>query len=294
MPSIQPAAIVNNGYPGSWYNASWDTVASGLFGDAMVSNTTNGSKQSMVAWWFPCRPGNYDVQVTWQPGTNYSANTPFDVYNALTWISQANVNEQNAPGGVTDQGVVWQSLGIFTITNNVLHVSTWNSPTDGAICVDGVPGVPSGATGILPVSPAALLESNQLEPIVAAAEARWAVAGVAPALIDRLKQTQIIVNDLPAGYLGLTEGNEILLSRDAAGFGWFVDPTPGVNEEFAPTATKDEWKAIDPRAVDRIDLLSVVEHEMGHILGLGDLDASLDAMMSDRLGVGVRRFPDLQ
>ena len=109
-------------------------------------------------------------------------------------------------------------------------------------------------------------------------------------MIDRLKQTQIVVTDLPAGYLGLTEGNEILISRDAAGFGWFVDSTPSADEEFASTATS-ELKAIDPRAVDRIDLLSVVEHEMGHILGLADVDASLDALMSGQLGVGVRLTP---
>ena len=64
-----------------------------------------------------------------------------------------------------------------------------------------------------------------------------------------------------------------------------------INEEFAPTATQGEFKAIDPRAVDRIDLLTVVEHEIGHILGRGDLDASLGAMMSNRLGVGIRRLP---
>ena len=52
------------------------------------------------------------------------------------------VNEQNAPVGTTDQGVAWQSLGTFTMTSNVLHISTWNSPTDGSICVDGFRIVP--------------------------------------------------------------------------------------------------------------------------------------------------------
>ena len=43
---------------------------------------------------------------------------------------------------MTDQGVVWQSLGTFTMTSNVLHVSIWNSSSDGPINVDGVRIVP--------------------------------------------------------------------------------------------------------------------------------------------------------
>ena len=142
LPAYQPTPLVNDGGPGSWYNTHWIGIPQGLFGNAMVSGGTPGDRQSQAAWWFPCRPGSYDVQVTWQPGSTYSQNAQFDVYNALTYISSGTVNERNAPVGVTDQGVTWQSLGIFTITSNVLHVSTWNSPTDGVICVDGVRIVP--------------------------------------------------------------------------------------------------------------------------------------------------------
>ena len=48
-------------------------------------------------------------------------------------------------------------------------------------------------------------------------------------------------------------------------------------------------QAIDPRAVDRIDLLTVVEHELGHVAGLGDLDPSLCDLMSSSLSMGIRR-----
>ena len=92
----------------------------------------------------PVTPGAYEVYATWAPGSNLSPTTPFDVYNALTYISEPVVNEQDAPVGVTDQGVVWQSLGTCTMTSNVLHVSTWNSPSNGAMCVDGIRIVPVG------------------------------------------------------------------------------------------------------------------------------------------------------
>jgi hypothetical protein len=48
-------------------------------------------------------------------------------------------------------------------------------------------------------------------------------------------------------------------------------------------------QAIDPRALDRIDLLTVVEHELGHVVGFDDLDALSDKLMSGLLDVGVRR-----
>ena len=295
VPCYQPTPTVNNGYPGSWINSSWNTLSHGLYGDALVSSSAIGSQQSQAAWWIPARPGTYDIQATWSAEGNLSNRVSFDLYDGAVWKTQAAVNQRNAPVGATDQGVTWQSLGSLTITGNVLHVSTWNSSTDGVICVDGVRIVPvSGlmAAGTPAATAAtALLQSGQLEPIVAAAEARWSASGVAPAMIERLKQTRIVVTDLPAGYLALTEGNQILLSRDATGFRWFVDPTPAVDEEFARLGAGSELNAMDPKAVDRIDLLTVVEHEMGHILGLGDLDASLDLLMSDQLGVGIRRLP---
>jgi predicted Zn-dependent protease len=42
--------------------------------------------------------------------------------------------------------------------------------------------------------------------------------------------------------------------------------------------------------VDHIDLLTVVEHELGHIVGLSDNDALPDDIMDGVLGVGVRRI----
>ena len=98
----------------------------------------------MAAWWFSRRPDTLDVQVTWQPGNDLSTKVPLDIYNALTYILEPLLNEKKAPVGLTDQGVTWQSLGTFTMTSNVLHISTGNSPIDGAICVDGFRVVPVG------------------------------------------------------------------------------------------------------------------------------------------------------
>jgi hypothetical protein len=142
LPSYQPVPIVAAGYPGFWSNSAWTTETSGLYGQSLLSNSANGSEQSQAAWWFPVQPGQYQVFVTWVPGGNLSSTAPFDIYNALTYLSEPMVNEQVAPVGVTDQGVVWQSLGTFTMTSNVLHISTWNSQANGAICAGGIRIVP--------------------------------------------------------------------------------------------------------------------------------------------------------
>jgi len=47
-----------------------------------------------------------------------------------------------------------------------------------------------------------------------------------------LNQATITIADLADGYLALTLGTTITLDIDAAGYGWFVDSTPFVNEEF--------------------------------------------------------------
>jgi hypothetical protein len=47
-----------------------------------------------------------------------------------------------------------------------------------------------------------------------------------------LNQATISIADLADGYLALTLGTTITLDTDAAGYGWFVDPTPFTNEEF--------------------------------------------------------------
>ncbi len=54
--------------------------------------------------------------------------------------------------------------------------------------------------------------------------------------------------DLPGDGVGQTIGNTITLDINAAGNGWFIDKTPGVNEEFVATSNPNEWVASSRRA----------------------------------------------
>ena len=44
-----------------------------------------------------------------------------------------------------------------------------------------------------------------------------------------------MVADLSGGLLGEAIGTTILIDSNAAGYGWFVDPTPASDEEFIPS-----------------------------------------------------------
>jgi hypothetical protein len=64
-----------------------------------------------------------------------------------------------------------------------------------------------------------------------------------------------------------------------------VDPTPRDDSEFA--------KPADKRVGGRMDLLSVVAHDLGHLVGLDDDQDPHHAadVMGDTLAAGTRRVP---
>ena len=160
-------------------------------------------------------------------------------------------------------------------------VGDWNGPeTPSALHVVGGARLESSIQSTL--SPA------MIDSIVAHAVADWMAVGLNSHQQDLLRQVTFVVTDLPGSQLGAATETTVYLDRDAAGYGWFVDITPERDEEFQ-RINSSAMKAIDPQAVDRIDLLSVIEHELGHVVGFDDLDALADNLMSSTLGVGVRR-----
>ena len=71
-------------------------------------------------------------------------------------------------------------------------------------------------------------------------------------------------SDLTGITLGETTTGEgpiakITLDTDAAGYGWFIDSTPLINDEFLPTADANIWKAKAGSAAEgKMDMLSVL------------------------------------
>jgi uncharacterized delta-60 repeat protein len=153
--------------------------------------------------------------------------------------------------------------------SRIIYVSRYLNDSPLLAAANG-PGAPAGSA----------ITAAMLPPIVAAAQARWQSLGVDP---SRFAGLRVTTADLAGRYLGLASGSTITLNRDAAGWGWFVDATPRDDSEFRTAGNQGEQ--------NRIDLLTVVMHEMGHVLGLGHDDSS-DDVMYESLATATRRTPD--
>jgi hypothetical protein len=111
--------------------------------------------------------------------------------------------------------------------------------------------------------------------------ARWAAAGLDAQQWNILNRVTVGIADFPGPWLGMAFPGAIWIDQNAAGFGWYLDPTPAEDSEFPATPGSP--------AYGKIDLLTVVEHELGHELGLAD-DTGAD-LMGIFLPAGVRRTP---
>jgi hypothetical protein len=132
------------------------------------------------------------------------------------------------------------------------------------------------------VRPTARLTAAHLQPVLAAAIDRWAAAGLDAAALAKLHSATVVISALGGSTLGLADAaaNLIRIDDDAAGHGWFVDPTPWDDAEFATTGNQGEQH--------RMDLLTVLTHELGHLLGY---DHAEDGVMQESLLAGTREMP---
>jgi len=100
-------------------------------------------------------------------------------------------------------------------------------------------------------------------------------------LADRLSVAGSVtwkIADLPGNYLGLFSGNSILIDRNGGDWDWFIDLSPADDLEFTTPGNQGEQ--------NRMDLLTVVMHELGHLIGLDHDD---EGLMIEALAAGVRR-----
>jgi VCBS repeat-containing protein len=175
------------------------------------------------------------------------------------------------------------------------------SATSGFV---GIPTLPQnllaaasgGVESSTPTSGEMHLTQTELDSIVAAAINQWALAGATPSQLAALHNIVFTVADLPGATVADETPGHITVDVNAAGHGWFVDPTPGDNFEFthaANAAGTDLFTDPASAAAGHLDLLTAVSHEMGHVLGLPDGTSASDVhdLMYISLADGERHVP---
>jgi Ca2+-binding RTX toxin-like protein len=142
---------------------------------------------------------------------------------------------------------------------------------------------PMTATDVTP------LTAEQLQPIITAAYQNW-ITTIGSNAEVALQDVTFAIADLPGQMIGQTIGRSIVIDPTAAGYGWFIDPTPSKNNEFKNNGGSDlSAKTFGP-AYGHMDLLTTVMHELGHVLNLDNSEMQ-HTLMGESLNVGERILP---
>lgn len=273
---------------GGFYATNWLTY---FEGDTRQLNTgDNGT----ATWDFTgLTPGdNYNVYATWSAHGTLATNAEYSI-NAGGPIV---INQRVAPNDLSSDGTTWELLANVSVTaGGLISVELTDNAADGRIRADAIrierTGPLMAAAGASTSNAPAITQSD-LDSLRDAALSYWKATGLSDAQISLLESVDFVLADLPDAMLGGATTTTILIDMNAAGYGWYVDNTPFDYSEFSLDANGNLVADADSVAFGKMDLLTVMLHEMGHTLGY-DHDDSNNSLMSDALDASERYLPEI-
>lgn len=108
-------------------------------------------------------------------------------------------------------------------------------------------------------------------------------AGLNTQLLALASQVEWRIGDLEEDTLARTVDNQITIDRDAAGWGWNKAAARNVDSAQSERLNRTLY-------ANRMHLASVIAHELGHVLGLGENDLEVDSIMYPWLSAGESRL----
>ncbi len=287
-----PTVTTNGGHPFVGTHTDGDIL---LVSDFTVGGSTSTIK--VFRWTGDDATGSL-VPVTTPSGTTYAIVNGAPI--PVPW-SYKNKSGQTKPaaGEFLEEGVDLTALGLGGCFSNFLAetrssqsptatlsdfvIGNFNTcrldlPNTATVSANGLPTLTSKKVVITVIDGDGLqadsvgsgevggLTAEQLQPIVTQAINEWRALGIDPQRLSVLDRVGVHLGDLPGAELGFASPGEIWIDRTAAGWGWFT----GSGEDVA---------------AGRMDLLSVVTHELGHQLGF---EHTVEGVMEPTLAPGVR------
>jgi streptogramin lyase len=298
--SVFQYVVVYNPSAGFVTGGGWITSPAGAYlANSSLTGQANFGFNARYKSGATVPTGNTEFQFP-GAGLNFHA-TSYDWLVITT--NQAQFQGSGTINGAGNYGFLVTALDNGATTPGDIRLEIWDKDNGNAVVYDTQPGAPvtaapttalgggriqvhtnaqlaTGGENLSGGNPAPLTP-EELRPIVQEAIARWQDAGISPAQASALSHVSVGIAEFPGPWLGMAFPGSIWIDRNAAGYGWYIDPTPAGDSEF-PAVTGGP-------AFGKVDLLTVVEHELGHELGYGDTTG--DGLMGVFLGTGERRVP---
>jgi hypothetical protein len=217
---------------------------------------------------------------SFDPGVEYALKLVFKGASVSATVNGALAGSWGYNAAVVDGQVgVLSKDGAASFSS--VRIRTNDPAFDGPAGMTAAGGVGEGATGTV--------TQGNLDAIAEVAISQWAEAlGADDPRLAALQGVHIGFADLDGAQLGQADGDSIVLDTDAAGYGWFVDFTPEESGEFRLRVEGGVAAAPGSEAYGRMDLLTVVTHELGHVMGLDHINAGALPVMLEDLRPGAR------
>jgi hypothetical protein len=223
------------------------------------------------------------IQTTIDGNLDYELNVSLKDATVSVTLSEVGQNAQAITGYTYNAVTVDGDFGLFIDGGSGYFDSVKVVTSDPAFTEEEGETLLAQSAPVSQTDESYYLTEDMLAPIIQEAISRWSeLFTIDDRMVALLNEVNFEIVDFKDLTLGLSTSDTIYLDTDAAGYGWFVDDTPEDDVEFASD---------DSEADDKMDLLTVVMHEMGHILGYDDVADDADTLMSATLDAGERYEP---